>query len=68
MMKKYPAKADLFVTLEVGHATENLLLEATALGLAAVPAGGFVPADVQQGLSLPADEKPIYLIPVGYGK
>ena len=68
MMKKYPAKAELYMTLEVGHAAENLLLEATALGLAAVPAGGFVAADVQQGLSLPADERAFYLIPVGYAK
>jgi len=68
MMKRYPAKAEMFVNLEVGHAAENVLLEATALGLAAVPAGGFVPADVQQGLSLPAEEKPVYLIPVGYAK
>jgi SagB-type dehydrogenase family enzyme len=68
MMKKYPAKAELYMTLEAGHVAENLLLEATAMGLVSVPAGGFVAADLQQGLSLPADEWAIYLIPVGYGK
>jgi len=68
MMKKYPAKAEVYMDIEAGHIAENVLLETTAMGLASVPAGGFVAAELQQGLSLPADESAIYLIPVGYAK
>ncbi len=57
-----------FVDLEAGHAAQNLLLEAVALGLGAVPAGGVQPAQVQQAASLPAVHMPIYLIPVGHPK
>jgi SagB-type dehydrogenase family enzyme len=54
------------VNLEAGHAAQNLLLQATALGLGAVPVGGIQPKQVQQAASLPANRVPIYLIPVGH--
>jgi SagB-type dehydrogenase family enzyme len=54
-----------YVHIEVGHAAENLLLQATALGLAAVPVGAFDEGAVQRVLDLPDDEDPLYLIPVG---
>jgi SagB-type dehydrogenase family enzyme len=54
--------------LEAGHATQNLLLEATALKLAAVPVGGIDPKQTAQAASLPATVTPIYLIPVGHPK
>jgi SagB-type dehydrogenase family enzyme len=54
-----------YVHIEVGHAAENLLLEAAALGLGAVPVGAFDDGAVQRALNLPEDEKPLYLIPVG---
>jgi len=66
--KKYGAKAEKYVAMESGHVAQNLLLEATAMGLACVPAAGFVDADLQQGLSLPQEERPIYIVPVGYPK
>ncbi len=55
-----------YVHLEAGHATQNLLLEAVALGLGAVPIGAFDDEQVQQVLGLPADHKPLYLVPVGH--
>ena len=55
-----------YVHLEAGHAAQNLLLEATALGLGAVPIGAFHDPEVQQALGLPADHQPLYLIPVGH--
>lgn len=61
-----PARTPRYVALEVGHAAQNMLLEATALGLGAVPIGAFHDADVQRALSLPKDEEPVYLVPVGY--
>jgi SagB-type dehydrogenase family enzyme len=64
-----PAEAETgqrLVNLEAGHAAQNLLLQATALGLGAVPVGGIQPKQVQQAASLPANRIPIYLIPVGH--
>lgn len=57
-----------YVHLEAGHAAQNLLLQAVALGLGAVPIGAFDDAGVQAALSLPADHRPLYLIPVGRPK
>ncbi len=54
-----------YVHIEVGHAAENLLLQAAALGLGAVPVGAFDDRAVQQALNLPDDQEPLYLIPVG---
>jgi SagB-type dehydrogenase family enzyme len=54
-----------YVHLEAGHAAQNLLLQAVALGLGAVPVGAFDDAGVHEALSLPTEEKPLYLIPVG---
>lgn len=54
-----------YVHMEVGHAAQNVLLQAVVLGLAAVPVGAFYDRDVQQTLALPADQEPLYLIPVG---
>jgi SagB-type dehydrogenase family enzyme len=55
-----------YVHLEAGHAAQNLLLEAVALGLGAVPIGAFYDEEVQKALELPADHRPLYLIPVGH--
>jgi SagB-type dehydrogenase family enzyme len=57
-----------FVNLEAGHAAQNLLLQATALGLGAVPVGGIEPQQTAKAASLPANIVPIYLIPVGRPK
>jgi SagB-type dehydrogenase family enzyme len=55
-----------YVHMEVGHAGQNILLQATALGLGAVPIGAFYDDQVKQALALPADHQPLYLIPVGH--
>lgn len=55
-----------YVHLEAGHAAQNLLLQAVALGLGAVPVGAFDDAQVQEVLGLPAEHEPLYLIPVGH--
>ncbi|NIV39856.1 MAG: SagB/ThcOx family dehydrogenase [Anaerolineae bacterium] len=57
-----------YVHLEAGHAAQNLLLQATALGLGAVPIGAFHDQQVQTALGIPADHQPLYLIPVGHPK
>jgi SagB-type dehydrogenase family enzyme len=65
--RKYgAARAPRYVHLEAGHAAENLLLEAVALGLGGVTIGAFEDAGVQNTLALPPDCRPLYLVPVGH--
>ena len=54
-----------YVPMDVGHAAQNLLLQAVALGLASVPVGAFDDAAVARVLHLPEEEEPLYLLPVG---
>jgi SagB-type dehydrogenase family enzyme len=63
--RKYGERATRYVHIEVGHAAQNVCLEATALGLGAVPVGAFDDAAVHKALGLPAGEVVLYLIPVG---
>jgi len=62
---KYGERAERYVKLEAGHAAQNLLLQAVSLGLGAVPIGAFHDDEVARVLHLPAEEEPLYLIPVG---
>ncbi len=63
---KYGERAGRYVELEAGHAGQNILLQAAALGLGGVPIGAFHDDRVQDVLALPADQAPLYLIPVGH--
>jgi nitroreductase len=47
-------------------ATENLLLQATALDLAAHPMAGFNAEQARADLKIPSDYEPIAMIAVGY--
>jgi SagB-type dehydrogenase family enzyme len=60
------ARSPRYVHMEVGHAAQNLMLEAVALGLGTVAIGAFYDAQVQKALSLPAEHQPLYLIPAGH--
>jgi SagB-type dehydrogenase family enzyme len=62
---KYGQRAERYVLLEAGHAAQNLLLQAVALDLGAVPIGAFYDDQVQAALGLPTEHQPLYLIPVG---
>jgi SagB-type dehydrogenase family enzyme len=65
--QKYGAqRSPRYVHLEAGHAAQNLLLQAVALGLGAVPIGAFQDEQVQETLGLPPDHEPLYLIPAGH--
>ncbi len=61
-----PERTPRYVHMEVGHAAQNILLQATALGLGAVPVGAFEDEGLHALLALPLDHEPLYLIPVGY--
>jgi SagB-type dehydrogenase family enzyme len=63
MAVKYGRRARLYVVLEVGHAAQNLLLQAQSLNLGAVPIGAFLDEDVRR---LIGDEvEPFYIITIG---
>jgi SagB-type dehydrogenase family enzyme len=64
-VKYGPERGPRYVHMEVGHAAQNLLLQAAAMGLGAVPIGAFRDAELSRALGLPADHEPLYLIPVG---
>lgn len=63
---RYGSQAEPFIQMEVGHAAENILLQAAALGLAAVPVGSLNSSGAAAALALPADQTVLYLIPVGH--
>jgi SagB-type dehydrogenase family enzyme len=60
------AKNRTWTDYEAGLASENLLLEAVALGLGAVVTGGIDPASVQEAVKLTGGEQVIVVIPAGH--
>ena len=64
---KYGARAYRFTLTEAGHVAQNLLLAATALGLASVPVGGFYDRKVDDFIGVDGIyEGSLYLVPVGH--
>jgi len=61
----YGRRGIRYVDNEVGHAAENLFLQAVALGLGSVAVGAFDDEAVSKVLRLPAAHRPMYLLPVG---
>jgi SagB-type dehydrogenase family enzyme len=62
---KYGDRGRQYVYLEAGHAAQNVLLQAVALGLGAVVVGAFDDGAVHRVVGMGAAERPIYLIPFG---
>jgi len=63
--ERYGDRGQMYVHMDVGHAAENALLQATALGLGAVPVGAFRTRTVGAMLGFPETQLVLYLIPVG---
>ncbi len=59
-------KINKFALHDVGLATENLALQATALGLAAHLMGGFDAARARETFNIPAEYEPVAIIALGY--
>jgi SagB-type dehydrogenase family enzyme len=66
--RKYGERGIRYVHIEVGHAAQNLLLQATALGIGAVTVGAFYDSEVKKVVGLKNEEQPLYIIPVGKKK
>jgi len=63
---RYGERGSKYVYIEVGHSAQNVYLQAEALGLGTCAIGAFTDSSVRQVLSLPANEEPLYLMPIGY--
>jgi len=62
---KYGRRGIRYVFNEVGHAGQNLYLQATALGLGTVVIGAFYDEDLKSIIGARTDEEPLYIMPVG---
>ncbi len=62
---RYGRRGVQYVHIEVGHAAQNVQLMAVSLGLGSAVVGAFDEARVASLLGLPAEETPLYLLPVG---
>jgi len=63
---RYGERGIRYVHMEAGHVGQNIYLQATALKLGTVVIGAFYDEEVQKVLNLPKEEKPLYIMPVGY--
>lgn len=63
--RKYGGRAEQYVHIEVGHAAQNVLLQAAVLGIGAVPTGAFDDPAVAALFGMPGGTEPLYLIPIG---
>lgn len=64
--RKYGKRGIRYVQMEVGHASQNLLLQAVALGLAGATVGAFNDEQLHQLLDLPEGERPLVILPIGH--
>jgi SagB-type dehydrogenase family enzyme len=62
---KYGQRGIRYVHMEVGHAAQNVCLQAIALGLQTAVIGAFRDTEIKAIANLPADEQPLYLVPIG---
>ena len=62
---KYGDRGIRYVHIELGHAAQNLCLQATAMDLGVITVGAFYAEEVVELLDLPGDKQPLYIIPVG---
>jgi SagB-type dehydrogenase family enzyme len=63
--RKYGQRGIRYVDMEAGHAAQNVCLQAIALGLNTVVIGAFRDEEVKVISNLPADEQPLYFVPIG---
>jgi SagB-type dehydrogenase family enzyme len=54
-----------YLAMEAGHAAQNILLQAEALGYASVPVGAFDDGALDEVLGLGVEKHTLYLLPIG---
>jgi SagB-type dehydrogenase family enzyme len=55
-----------YVYMDLGHSAQNIYLQVEALHLGTCAIGAFTDKMIRQVLELPANEEPLYLMPIGY--
>jgi SagB-type dehydrogenase family enzyme len=65
---KYGARGERYAHIEAGHISQNIFLQAEALGLKAGIVGAFDDAQVVKILKIPATHVPILIMPVGHDR
>ncbi len=63
--RKYGKRGIPYVHIEVGHAAQNICLQAVSLNLGTVTIGAFYEDTVKRILNMPEREEPLYIIAVG---
>ncbi|MBM4176573.1 MAG: SagB/ThcOx family dehydrogenase [Ignavibacteria bacterium] len=63
--RKYRDRAERYVHIEIGHAAQNVCLQAVSLGLGTVTIGAFYDNKVKKVMQLPKNEEPLYIMPIG---
>jgi SagB-type dehydrogenase family enzyme len=63
--RKYGQRGIRYAQMEVGHAAQNVYLQAESLNLGTAVVGAFDDKRVKEVLKLPSDEQPLGLMPVG---
>ncbi len=66
MTGKYGKRGIRYANMEAGHAAQNIYLLGVELGIGTCAIGAFEDDDVKKVLKLPANEEPLYILPLGY--
>ena len=62
---RYGDRAVRYVYNEIGHASQNVHLQAVSLNLGTVVIGAYIDEDVNRILKMPENESVLYMMPVG---
>ncbi|MHC4082466.1 MAG: SagB/ThcOx family dehydrogenase [Planctomycetota bacterium] len=63
---KYGSRALRYCLMEAGHVAQNVMLQATDLGMGGVTVGAFHEERVAALLKLPRKQRPVYVLPLGH--
>lgn len=63
---RYGKRGIRYTDMEAGHVAQNIYLLGTELGIGTCAVGAFDDEEVRKVLKLPANEEPLYILPLGY--
>ncbi|KKG16869.1 nitroreductase [Methanosarcina sp. 2.H.T.1A.6] len=63
---KYGKRGLRYAHMEAGHAAQNVYLLGVELGIGTCAVGAFADEEIKKVLKMPANEDPLYILPLGY--